>query len=123
MDKGLQIQEELTKKGEQIFSEVFEIIESFKEIDEIFYCRANGMMLSVTEGIINIVLIFAGNDIKQRGVGFITNPFKDSIIAKECICNYLMNNPHYYFDIEKDIQDIIGKRIQDKYSNIYFWFN
>lgn len=123
MDKGLQIQEELTKKGEKIILKVFEIIKSFKEIDIVYYCMANGIMLSVTDEIINIVLILEKNDINQRGIGIITNPFRNRIIAKEGIYNYLINNPQYYFDMEKDIQDIIGKRIQDKYSNIYFWFN
>lgn len=122
MDKGLKLQVELTKRGEKIFSKILEIVDKLEEDDEIYYLMASGMSLCVTEEQIIIRLIFAPEDnIQNRGLGIIKNPYKDRIIAKEAICNYLINNPKYCFEMEKDIfEDLKHVSHTDNYSSIHF---
>ena len=122
MDKGLKFQVELTKRGEKIFSRVSRIVEDLEENDKIYYLMASGMSLCVTEEQIIIRLIFAPEDnIRNRGLGIIKNPYKDRIIAKEAICNYLINNPKYCFEMEKDIfENLTHVSHRDNYSSIHF---
>lgn len=125
MDKGLKLQVELTKKGEKIFSKISKIIEDLEENDKIYYLMASGISLCITEEYITIRLLFTPEEnAQERVLKIINNQFKDRVIAKESICNYLINNPEYLFDMKRDIvEDLTHKSCKDNYSSIHFWFN
>ena len=125
MDKGLKVQVELSQKGEKIFSKIIEGLNRLEGNSKILYQMANRIKLCIMEEHINILLILDENESGKEkccGVGIIKNPHKDRIIAKEAICCYLINNPKYYFEMDKDVKDDVSHRSMSRnFSTVEFY--
>ena len=124
MDKGLKLQVELSQKGEQVLLKIIDGLNRLEGNSKMLYQMANGIKLCITENHINILLVLNENKSdgkKECGVGIITNPFEDRIIAKEAICCYLINNPKYYFKMDEDTKDDTSHRSRRyHFSTVYF---
>lgn len=124
MDKGLKVQVELSQKGEKIFSEINEGLNQLEGSSKTLYQMANGIRLCITEEHINILLVLNENESGKEkicGVGIIKNPHNDRVVAKEAICCYLINNPEYYFEMDKDVTDDVSHRSTNRnFSTVNF---
>lgn len=103
MDKGLQLQIDLSRKGEKFFDEFTERLEKAKtvKLQRIKYLMSSGVEIVIDKNFFHVYFIIGD----ERKLFYLTyNYASDIIITKEAICHFLINNNDYSFEMCNDVQ-------------------
>ena len=122
MDRGLKLQNLLTRKGDQILEEVNNVIRTFEEKEDIYSFLAIGIRLYVYQSKILFYWIMPcdSSDLHNVLFGKTQTPYSDRTLATNCIVNALLNSNKYDFDLKNGVTDYDYE--DEQYTSIRFYF-
>ncbi len=122
MDRGLKLQNLLTKEGDKILEEVNDAISVFEEKEDIYSFLAVGIILKVYQSRIEFHWIMPcdSSDFHYVKFGETQTLNSDRTLATICVVNALLNSNKYDFDIKNGIYDYDYE--EERYTSIRFFF-